>query len=180
MILRELAANAVAVPVVPGKAMLAAAVPVLSLGTRGEFYKPFEAAFLSAIDRLHAPKCAAFYGAGAEAKFIGASYRFMSLGKPRVDVQGHVRVVGANTYHGAPSALVIVNSDGPFVFQHMYVREKGEYHMLDMGTNLRGADFGALLLLHELGHVVGKFGPDVDDDKLNRSYTEAVLQNCFR
>jgi hypothetical protein len=51
---------------------------------------------------------------------------------------------------------------------------------LDFGTGLRGAGFDALLLLHELGHQVGVFGSDVDNPKLNRSYTQQVLDACFR
>ncbi|MCP9496801.1 MAG: hypothetical protein MSG64_20380 [Pyrinomonadaceae bacterium MAG19_C2-C3] len=53
------------------------------------------------------------------------------------------------------------------------------FKTLDFGTGLRGADFGALLLLHELGHAVGIFGPDAGNQKLNKKYTDQVIKNCF-
>jgi len=38
-----------------------------------------------------------------------------------------------------------------------------------------------LLLLHELGHLVGVFGPDAGpkNQALNQSYTDKVLKDCF-
>jgi hypothetical protein len=90
-----------------------------------------------------------------------------------------VTVVGAATHADMTPARIFINSEGPFVSQSMVVTGKSGFQTIDMGTHLRGPDFGALLLLHELGHVVGKFGPDAHDGKLNRSYTDAVLKNCF-
>lgn len=175
VLLHELAARAAAMPDAPA----AAVVPALPKGTKKEFEKPFRAAFLNALNRLRAPKCAAFYGDGAEAKFEGVEYRFTSLGKPRLNDQGLPTVVGAATYADASPIMVIVNSDGPFLSQSMYVPGKSGFQTIDMDTRLRGADFGALLLLHELGHVVGKFGPDAGNSQLNRSYTAQVQKNCF-
>jgi hypothetical protein len=183
-IFQELGAKAAAMPGVAGKAPPSASaeavVPVLPGATKKEFLKPFHDAFLNAIARLHAPKCAAFYGEGAEAKFEGVIYGFARLGGPHVNDEGNVTVVGAATYSQMSPVRVFINADGPFANQSMYVMGKSGFQTVDMGTNLRGADFAALLLLHELGHVVGKFGPDANDGKLNRSYTDAVLKNCFR
>ena len=174
-ILRELAASAAAMPGVPGQA-----VPELPPGTKKEYLKPFRAAFLNAIGRLRAPQCGAFYGEGAQGRLEGASYRFMGLGKPHLNAQGLVTVVGASTFaDGPPPAMVFINAEGPFLYQSMLVAGKSGFQTVDMGTGLRGADFGALILLHELGHVVGKFGPDAADSALNRSYTDLVLKNCF-
>jgi hypothetical protein len=183
-VLHELAARAAAMPDVPASEVPAAApvaVPPLPKGTNAKYFKPFREAFLNASNRLRAPKCAAFYGEGGAAKFEGSEYRFLDMGKPHLNDKGVVTVVGAATYaEGKPPASVMVNAQGPFLTQSMYVIGKSGFQTVDMGTNLRGADFGALLLLHELGHVVGKFGPDAHDSDLNRSYTESVLKNCFR
>lgn len=51
---------------------------------------------------------------------------------------------------------------------------------LDFRSGLRGASFGALILLHELGHQLEIFGPDKDKPDLNRKYTQQVLDACFR
>ena len=39
-------------------------------------------------------------------------------------------------------------------------------------------DFQATLILHELGHETGVFGPDTTDT-VNGGYTDQVLENCF-
>lgn len=184
-ILQELAAKAAAMPAPaasrPATAQDEIKVPALPVGGASKrFDKPFREAFLNASKRLRTPKCAAFYGEGATAKFEGAEYRFIPMGAPRLNDDGLPSVVGAATHNEATPALVTINSEGPFVRQAMLVIGASGFQTIDMGTNLRGADFGALLLLHELGHVVGKFGPDAHDGKLNRSYTESVLKACFR
>jgi len=156
-------------------------VPELPPGKENaRFIKPFREAFLNAAKRLQAPKCAAFYGEGAAAKFEAVEYRFVPMGAPRLNKDDLPVVVGAATYSDASPILVTINSQGPFSRQTMLVEGATGFHTIDMGTNLRGSDFSALLLLHELGHVVGKFGPDAHDSALNRSYTESVLKACFR
>jgi hypothetical protein len=157
----------------------ALAAPALPLGTKKELIRPFHEAFAAAIRRLRAPKCAEFYGANAEQQFRAVEYRYEDLGRPTMNAEGSVKVVGAQTVRGAPAA-VFINSHGPFLNQSMAVQGTDKWRTLDLGTGLRGAEFGALLLLHELGHVVGKFGPDAQDSKLNRSYSEQVIQHCFR
>lgn len=51
----------------------------------------------------------------------------------------------------------------------------------DFGTGLKGADLAALLLLHELGHQVGKWGNDsgVGDKDKNLEHSMAVYKACF-
>lgn len=51
---------------------------------------------------------------------------------------------------------------------------------VDFGTGLSGAQFGSLLLLHELGHLTGVFKPDAGNGQLNRSYTQQVQDACFK
>ena len=188
-ILHELAAKAAAMPDVPGQAPPtppAALVPRLPKGTNKNYEKPFQDAFINAIKRLRSPEmpeCAAFYGEGGEAKFESSQYSFQPLGKPHLNDKGLVTVVGAATHaEGKPPATVFINLQGPFLTQSMIVQGKDGFQTVNMGTNRYGADFGAILLLHELGHIVGKFGPDAgpNDGDLNRSYTDLVLKNCFR
>lgn len=184
-VLQELAASAASVPAPPANEPASAAdavkVPSLPKGPLKEKYeKPFREAFLNASKRLKSPKCAAFYGEDGAAKFESAEYRFVPMGAPHLNAEGLPTVVGAATYADSTPASVMINSQGPFLTQSMIVSGKSGFQTVDMGTHLRGADFGALLLLHELGHVVGKFGPDAHDSDLNRSYTESVLKACFR
>lgn len=37
----------------------------------------------------------------------------------------------------------------------------------------------SLVMLHELGHVLGVFGADTGDNKTNGDNTRKVLDNCF-
>jgi hypothetical protein len=129
--------------------------------------------------RLDKEKCANFFGGKekALATINGAEYRFLPLGAPKVDSKtGAVSVVGAAT-NSATS--VFINTQGPFLNQNMFVPGAG-LKTLDLGTGLRGASFDAVLLLHELGHQLGIFGPDKDKPDLNRKYTQQVLDACFR
>ncbi len=49
----------------------------------------------------------------------------------------------------------------------------------DFNSGLTGAKFGALLLLHELGHQTGIFGSDAGNQELNQQYTDRVRKACF-
>jgi predicted HD phosphohydrolase len=49
----------------------------------------------------------------------------------------------------------------------------------DAGTGLRGRDLGALILLHELGHLTKVFGPDASNQKQNQQNTQRVAAACF-
>ena len=130
-------------------------VPALPQGTRKELIKPFHDAFVNAVQRLRAPKCSEFFGEGAEEMFQSAEYRFLPLGAPIVKEDGTVSVVGACTHAESLPPSVFINLQGPFLDPKMYVLGKSEFQTLDFNTGLRGTDFGALLLLHELGHMVG-------------------------
>jgi hypothetical protein len=144
-----------------------------------QYREDFERAYRAAFDRLGRRSCADFFGGrDAAGRVLGATeYRVLALGRPRVNPQtGDVSVVGAQT-NGADS--VFVNSQGPFFNNQMVVPGRSGVQALDFGSGLRGADFGALLLLHELGHQVGLFGRDAHDPDLNQRYTRAVLNACF-
>lgn len=155
---------------------VAIAIPVLPPGTKEEYVKSFNKGFVNAVRRLRAPKCSALFGSGAERRFVEVSYRFVPMGAPAVGDDGGVKVVGAATIE---KKAVFINNQGPFMSPVMLVPGKSGFQIVDMGTGLRGADFSGLLLLHELGHVMGLFGPDADDSALNRSNTQRVLDSCF-
>ncbi|MFI5360398.1 MAG: hypothetical protein ACHQ49_00390 [Elusimicrobiota bacterium] len=176
--LRPSAASMADAPMTPAPAA-STEFPALPSNTPPKQVKIFRDAFAKAIIKLQNPKCAAFYGAPGEGerRFRAVAYKYEPLGRPTFDESGNPMVVGAATIAGTP-VQVFMNSEGPFVNQNVWAH--GRWTALDFETNLRGADFGGLLLLHELGHVVGKFGPDADDSKLNRSYTDAVIKNCYR
>ena len=40
-------------------------------------------------------------------------------------------------------------------------------------------DYRAVVLLHELGHLVGIFGSDIGSP-LSQEYTEQVIEHCFK
>jgi hypothetical protein len=51
----------------------------------------------------------------------------------------------------------------------------------DMSHGMRDDDFRALLILHELGHLTGQFGPDTGSTaNLNPIYTDSVKKACFQ
>jgi RHS repeat-associated protein len=153
-------------------------IPTLPKGTPANEVKAFDNAFTNALKRLQGD-CLKLFGPGAVTNFEGANYSFQKLGVPTVDSNGKVTAVGAATTSGNP-ATVFINSQGTFLNPVMFVPGKSGLVTLDFGTGLRGADFGALLLLHELGHIQGIFGPDKDDTMLNRSFTDKVLKDCFK
>ena len=75
---------------------------------------------------------------------------------------------------------VMINLVGPFFHQVQTVGGQ----TLDYGksSGLQGTDFQAFILLHELGHLTGAFGP-TDHDATNAQNQNAnntlVLKDCF-
>ena len=151
--------------------------PNLPRGTSQKHIQPFTNAFNAARKRLQNSSCASLFNltflgqmdpiAVAEMELNGerpnfrletleaTNYRILSQGAPRVDPNsGEVRVIGAATYS---SRDVFVNSQGPLFDIKPNVPGKGVVS-LDLGTGLNQTEFGAFLLLHELGHQVGLFG----------------------
>jgi hypothetical protein len=153
--------------------------PTIPPETAKKYVDAFNKAQEDLKKRLEDEKCAALFGGKdkALAAINGTTYRFLDLGAPKVDRDsGAVRVVGAQT-NSATS--VFINTQGPFLNQSMFVQGAG-LKTLNNGTGLRGASFGALLLLHELAHQLNIFGPDANNQELNEKYTKQVLDKCFR
>ncbi|NOT61847.1 MAG: hypothetical protein HOP19_16660 [Acidobacteria bacterium] len=148
-----------------------------------QYKKAFNEALNEAIKRLSNKKnqkCAALFGGqeAAIATLQNTEYRVLTLpgGGPKLDPKtGNYSVTGAQT--NGPNS-VFINDKGPFFDQRLPLPEGG-FKIIDMGTGRRGRDFGALLLLHELGHQTGVFLSDSGDSKLNRSQTDKVLKACF-
>jgi hypothetical protein len=144
----------------------------------GDFVKALQ----QAEKRLQKADCAKLFGKSA-ANLVNmlenTEYRVLTLasGGPTVDPNtGDVRVVGAQT--NSPSS-VFINDKGPFFNPVMFVPGKSGTQTLDFNSGLRGSQFGALLLLHELGHQTGIFGSDAGNSKLNREYRRRVQKTCF-
>ncbi|HKV37416.1 MAG TPA: RHS repeat-associated core domain-containing protein [Pyrinomonadaceae bacterium] len=138
----------------------------------------FRQAFENARDRIvNNSKCARLFGGRLEAikALYNNHYGFSDLGRPSV-VNGSATVTGAATL---PTRSVAINSSGPFMNQRLYVQAQMKWVTFNFGTGLTGSNFRALLLLHELGHVRGKFGADAADAALNRAHTQQVQDACF-
>jgi RHS repeat-associated protein len=82
----------------------------------------------------------------------------------------HAPNIGAETFD---SSTVFINRGGPFFSYNDTSKKIMAQHHLSL------VDFRAALLLHELGHQVGQFGPDVNRPSTNWSYTMMVLNACF-
>lgn len=56
-----------------------------------------------------------------------------------------------------------------------------DFRTFDFGTGLRGSNLGAIILLHELGHLTGKWGKDsgLGDKATNLEHTLDVHKKCF-
>ena len=101
------------------------------------------------------------------------TYRTVPMGESYVDRDGP-HATGAST-NGMDN--VFINSQGPFFDYNINVPGVGR-RPFNFGIRDQ-TQFAALLLLHELGHQVGLFGPDANDAQLNLSYTQAVIDTCF-
>jgi hypothetical protein len=162
-----------------------AQVPNVS-GTRDKnAIKDFQNAFEEALSRLINDDCAKLFG-GKEAAYkalFGARYGYRNLGGPKYNSNtGGATAVGAATFSNTRPQSVDINTYGPFRNTTLLVSTPSGVQSMtvDFGTRLTGKQFAALLLLHELGHLVGIFGPDAGNDALNRQYTQQVQNACFK
>jgi hypothetical protein len=55
---------------------------------------------------------------------------------------------------------------------------RGLYGGRRYNMGLADEDFRAVVLLHELGHLIGKFGAEGTHDKTNQEHTDAVRRHC--
>ena len=145
----------------------------------------FTNAFKDAVSRLDNEDCAKLFGGkdAALKALFGANYAYRDLGNRKYDADTQtVKVVGAATYSNTNPPSVYINTYGPFRNTTLLVMTPSGAKSItvDFGTRLGGAQFGALLLLHELGHLTGVFKPDAGNDQLNRSYTQQVQDACFK
>jgi RHS repeat-associated protein len=155
-------------------------LPITIRYMNDRYREDFLRAFREAEKRLENDKCARLFGGkdAALATLRATEYRVLPLagGGPKIDPNtGSVSVTGAQTNS---KNSVFINSLGPFFNNRMFVPGKG-LTSLDLKTGLTGAKWGALLLLHELGHQAGKFGKDADDYEKNRGHSMEVYRNCF-
>jgi RHS repeat-associated protein len=146
--------------------------------------KSFNKAFAEAVSRLSDDDCAELFGGkdAALKALSGANYSYRDLGAAKYDGESKtIKVTGAATITSTNPPSVYINSSGPFRNTNLLVITPSgvESRTVDFGTGLRGAQFGALLLLHELGHLTGSFEPDAGNYSLNRSYTQQVQDACF-
>jgi RHS repeat-associated protein len=127
--------------------------------------------------------CADFFGGAdlAEITLDNTDYSFQDLGRPSTDPEtGLPTVTGARTNS---STSVTINSLGPFGRSLLLCPpgasgcNNGTYTPNLAGQT--GIDLDALILLHELGHQMGKLGPDAGDPKANAANTAAVKAACF-
>jgi RHS repeat-associated protein len=155
--------------------------PVIPITTRymaASYRTDFNQALAEAEHRIFSKKSCAdlFGGVGAIVALESTEYRVLPLGAPSLNQQtGQYGVTGAQTNS---STSVFINSQGPFFNTIINIPGVGN-RTFDFGTGLSGAEFGALLLLHELGHQIGIFRSDRNDSALNRSYTQQVQDACF-
>jgi RHS repeat-associated protein len=154
-------------------------IPVPPVVTKNPKEKDtFDKAAENASDRLRRPDCANLFGGWpvASEAFQSASWRFAPLGGPS-NASGSWTVKGAATIPlGYMKAIVYINTQGPFVNQTLLTSAGPQFFG---NSSMSSTDFDALLLLHELGHVVGKFGADASNSTLNQQYTAQVMAACF-
>jgi hypothetical protein len=119
--------------------------------------------------------------AKAFAALANTQFSYEPLGMA-TDENGGSLVTGAQTRGNT----VTINTQGPFRQTTIPVRlpdGRIEFRTVDFNSGISsGAQFGSLLLLHELGHRTGVFLPDagVENRELNRRQTQQVLDACFK
>jgi hypothetical protein len=137
-------------------------------------------AVTEAATRLDQKKCSKFFGETAKTALQTTDFRVVSYGAP-VLREGKLTVPMAQTMPN--HKMVVINLDGPFFNQRALaggsVKSFGGIQPGTRSVTLSDSEFRVLLLLHELGHVIGKFDPDskrVDD---SRWHTDTVVEHCF-
>jgi hypothetical protein len=111
-----------------------------------------------------------------------ANYRFLPIGRPNQQPDGTWSVTGAYTISNTNPQLVVINSEGPFSnLGNPVLLAPGmpSPKRFDLGTGRSGRQLGAVILLHEAGHLTHVFGADTGSEKLQNTYTRQVLKGCF-
>jgi RHS repeat-associated protein len=131
--------------------------------------------------RLDKDKCADLFGGKEKAKAAlqKANIYFGNLGEPTYDAKTNkVKSINAVTKDGA----IYINTKGAFFNNSFAAFDKdnnAQHFDLSFGTGYSGKKLAAVILLHELGHLVGKFEADSQDYEKNLAYTKQVLEACF-
>ncbi|MEW6735316.1 MAG: RHS repeat-associated core domain-containing protein [Acidobacteriota bacterium] len=135
--------------------------------------KAIQNSLFEALGRLTRPRCAQFFaqnGGDGFTKLRNARFRIIS----------RTSNIGAEAKRDITPYEIWINPNGAFAnLNNPVINVGGRQFIGDCGSGLRGPQLGALLLLHELGHLMNIFGPDADSPDINRAYTQAVLRNCF-
>src|SRR5215469_15597485 len=105
-----------------------------------------------ALTQLQKPRCAEIFGPSAPDELRTAKFRFISLGKPQFDRSGRIFVINSRTILSA--RMIVINPDGAFVNTKLLAGP------LESDFGLSPVKSRALILLHELGHLVGVFKAD--------------------
>jgi hypothetical protein len=165
----------------------------------------FDAAYREFKKRLGKGNCAKLFGGAEKGNQLlkGASFEVADLGKPQPVMFETDKYSVRNTGAEVAGNTVRLNSYGAFFVQgNSLVGPNGKTYNItesaqdgitpyDKGMVLfsRDVDVGAFMLLHELGHLAGVFGPDFfivngkkDEQKTLEAQTKhnsAVLRSCF-
>jgi len=152
----------------------------------------YNAGMRMAIDMLDPTKrgynqtCADALGAeiGALDSLRNASWQFGDLGVPTIQTRGAVTSFSAT--HAATNPVtgsVTINSFGGFVNSDTYTATGQFSNLMGFPGDLNHDQVRALIILHEVGHLSGRFhkdaGPGVPANA-SQNNTNAVIQNCFR
>ncbi len=117
--------------------------------------------------------CSKVFGPRAAETLKAAGYRFVPMGRPQLRMfpTPQYSVVNAATIH--EQNLILINSEGAF-FEPRLAIEAAYFNY-----GLKDRKLRAFILLHELGHLMGRFEPDADNPALSRKYSDLVRESCF-
>ena len=142
--------------------------------------KLLDDAIAESVKRLGKQQCAKLFGPEALDAVHRTDFRIVSFGPP-VMREGRPVVSAAKTLPN--HKMVLINLDGPFVNTQILIGGKLEnFARVQPRTKsvaLSQEDIRVAIILHELGHVLGKFGPDTKNIDDSHAHTDSVIQHCF-
>jgi hypothetical protein len=154
-------------------------------GATADEIAKYRAAMADLLERiLSRPQCAEFFGGvdSALGALSGTPVSVENLGGPNMRPDGSIQSTVAQT---VDRHSIEINRQGGFFTGGLIQAGSFFYAGLQPvqlpNFGLQGADFAALFLGHELGHIVGVFGRN-DNDKdqaANERNTQAVFDACF-